>query len=188
MFTEVLQTFTNFFVVFLLFILGFAFSFHCLLQNQYAFREWWNALIKTSLMMTGDLGFEDIFVAEAEAIETGAESHTISVSTVNYKPVSYILFVVFVIIMSIILMNLLVGLAVDDIQGVQENAELEGLAMQVKLTLDVQYSLPLFIRRLVLQEYRLSTIFPQFVPQKVDFYSLVAFGEKLEPLNHQRRS
>nr|CAB3267276.1 transient receptor potential cation channel subfamily A member 1 homolog [Phallusia mammillata] len=154
MFTEVLQTFLKFFIVFVLFILGFAFSFHCLLQNHYAFREWWTAVIKTSLMMIGEFQFEDIFVAQVEAIETGADEHTITVSTVNYQAVSYILFVIFVIIMSIIIMNLLVGLAVDDIKSVQENAEIERLKMQVKLTLDVQYTLPLFIRRRVVRKCR----------------------------------
>ena len=42
-------------------------------------------------------------------------------------------FVVFVLIMPIIIMNLLVGLAVDDIKTVQENAILKRLAMQVQL-------------------------------------------------------
>nr|CAB3267415.1 ankyrin repeats-like [Phallusia mammillata] len=153
MLNHVLRTFVEFFVVFVLFILGFAFSFHCLLQNQYAFREWWNAVIKTSLMMIGEFQFEAVFVAEVAAIETAASDHTITVSTVNYRAVSYILFVIFLIIMSIIIMNLLVGLAVDDIKGVQKNAELEYLAMKVKLTLDVEYSLPQFIRRRLKRQY-----------------------------------
>ena len=41
------------------------------------------------------------------------------------------LFFVFVIVMSII-MNLLTGLAVDDIQTIAENAELKKLSMQVE--------------------------------------------------------
>ena len=43
-----------------------------------------------------------------------------------------VLFIVFVIIMSIIIMNLLTGLAVDDIQSIAENAELKKLSMQVE--------------------------------------------------------
>ena len=43
-----------------------------------------------------------------------------------------LLFIVFVIIMSIIIMNLMTGLAVDDIQSIAENAELKKLSMQVK--------------------------------------------------------
>ena len=40
-------------------------------------------------------------------------------------------FIIFVITMPIIIMNLLVGLAVDDIKTVQENAVLQRVAMQV---------------------------------------------------------
>nr|CAB3267275.1 transient receptor potential cation channel subfamily A member 1 homolog [Phallusia mammillata] len=167
MFNHVLRTFTKFFFVFVLFILGFALSFHCLLQNQYAFRQWWNAVIKTSLMMIGEFQFEDIFVAEDEAVETGADIHTLFVSRVNYRAVSYILFVIFVIIMSIIIMNLLVGLAVDDIKEVQKNAELKGLAMKVKLILDVEYSLPQFIRRRVVPKSR--CYYPNKYSQRSDF-------------------
>lgn len=44
--------------------------------------------------------------------------------------------------MSIIIMNLLVGLAVDDITSVMREATLKRLEMRVKLTLDVEKKLP----------------------------------------------
>ena len=44
-------------------------------------------------------------------------------------------------------MNLLVGLAVDDIKAVQDNAVLSRLAMQVSLNLDVEKVLPDFLKR-----------------------------------------
>ena len=43
-----------------------------------------------------------------------------------------VLFVVFVVVMAIIMMNLFVGLAVDDIKEVQEHAELKKLSSQVE--------------------------------------------------------
>ena len=42
---------------------------------------------------------------------------------------------------------LYLGLAVDDIQAVQDNAILKRLAMQVELVLDVERLLPTFILR-----------------------------------------
>ena len=45
------------------------------------------------------------------------------------------LFVIFVIIMSIIMMNLITGLALDDIQKIAENAEYQKLETQVRLIL-----------------------------------------------------
>ena len=45
---------------------------------------------------------------------------------------TYILMTVFIVVMSIIIMNLLVGLAVDDIKGVLDKAALKRMAMQVR--------------------------------------------------------
>ena len=42
-----------------------------------------------------------------------------------------ILFVTFVFVMTIIMMNLITGLALDDIQKIAENAEFQNLSMQV---------------------------------------------------------
>lgn len=64
-----------------------------------------------------------------------------------YPEITYIMFTVFMICMSIIIMNLLVGLAVDDIKAVQEQAALKRMAMQVELALDVERVVPEFIRR-----------------------------------------
>ena len=50
---------------------------------------------------------------------------------VYYNVISVILFMVFLILITIIIMNLLVGLAVDDIKGVQDKAALKRLAMHV---------------------------------------------------------
>ena len=50
-----------------------------------------------------------------------------------YETVTYLLFVAFLVIMSILIMNLLVGLAVDDIKAVQDQAVLKRLGMQTKV-------------------------------------------------------
>ena len=41
-------------------------------------------------------------------------------------------FVIFIFVMTIIIMNLITGLALDDIQKIAENAEYKKLTMQVK--------------------------------------------------------
>lgn len=71
--------------------------------------------------MIGEFEFGDVFLVEDT-------SHK---DRLYYDVISVILFVVFLILMAIIIMNLLVGLAVDDIKAVQEQAVLKRLAMQV---------------------------------------------------------
>ncbi|XP_070189192.1 transient receptor potential cation channel subfamily A member 1 homolog isoform X2 [Littorina saxatilis] len=134
MFTDVLYTFAQFFAVFFLFIVAFAMAFYTVLQQQDPFTNVPKSLIKTSVMMIGEFEFDAIFNTPEE-------------NRVLYVTVSYIIFVAFLIIMSILLMNLLVGLAVDDIKAVQEQAALKRMAMQVELALDVERVIPDFIRR-----------------------------------------
>lgn len=55
------------------------------------------------------------------------------VSTPQYPEITYIVFVTFLVLMSILIMNLLVGLAVDDIKAVQDQAILKRLAMQTQV-------------------------------------------------------
>jgi len=49
---------------------------------------------------------------------------------------------VFMILMPILLMNLLIGLAVGDIESVRRNAQLKRLAMQVVLHTELERKLP----------------------------------------------
>ena len=52
-----------------------------------------------------------------------------------YHNTMYIMFVIFVITMTIIVSNMLVGLAVDDIKAVQDTAVLQRQALKIKLAL-----------------------------------------------------
>ena len=91
---------------------------------------------QTAVMMVGEMEFMDLFLHEKE--------------DVPYETFSLSLFFIFVIVMTIIVMNLLVGLAVDDIKAVQDTANLKRLAMLVTLSLDVEMLLPEFIRRKII--------------------------------------
>ena len=89
---------------------------------QEAFDTSFWSLIKTFVMMIKEFEFEGMFIdAETDA------------SKDPFPAYSSFLFIIFVLVMSIIIMNLLVGLAVDDIKQIQENAELQKLSMQVDI-------------------------------------------------------
>lgn len=87
--------------------------------------------MKTAMMMIGEFEFDDLFNSPDS----------------NVPDVSWFIFIVFLIIMTLILMNLLIGLAVDDIKGVQELAVLERQAMLVDLAMDVEKALPRGLRK-----------------------------------------
>ncbi|XP_042214247.1 transient receptor potential cation channel subfamily A member 1 homolog isoform X3 [Homarus americanus] len=132
MFTDIFATFLKFFTVFLLFIVAFALAFYTVLRNQEPFSTPGHALLKTTVMMIGEFEYDTIFNEE----------------NLIYPEVTYTLFVVFLILMSILIMNLLVGLAVDDIKAVQDQAILKRLAMQTQMVLDVEVLIPETLRRI----------------------------------------
>ncbi|XP_069972152.1 transient receptor potential cation channel subfamily A member 1 homolog isoform X2 [Penaeus vannamei] len=133
MFTEVFTTFSSFFVVFFLFIIAFALGFYTVLGTQYVFRSPSHSLLRTFVMMIGEINFVEVFSNNDDPLE--------------YPEVTYALVIAFLVIMSILIMNLLVGLAVDDIKAVQEQAMLQKLAMQTKLLMEVEMVIPDRVRR-----------------------------------------
>ncbi|XP_067049297.1 transient receptor potential cation channel subfamily A member 1 homolog [Acropora muricata] len=136
MFTSILYTFMKFFIIYVLFIIAFGLAFYTLLDDkQSGFSSPGRSFVKTAVMMIGEFDFDDAFN-----------------SNVTVPGVTWFLFIVFVIVMTLILMNLLIGLAVDDIKGVQEQAVLERQAMLVDLAMDVEKALPRKIRRRLLPD------------------------------------
>ena len=64
MFVEILKTFTQFAVIFAIFIIAFGFGFHFLLINQTSFGQVRYTMLKTSVMMIGGMfimTFKDCF-------------------------------------------------------------------------------------------------------------------------------
>ncbi|VDO06302.1 unnamed protein product [Haemonchus placei] len=111
MFFDVLRTFSRFFIVFALFVIAFSIAFFVIMQNR------------TTVMMIGEFEFTAIFHGDADVHPERLFGHAIA----------YPLFLFFCVIMTILLMNLLVGLAVDDIKSVLEEAKLKRLSMQVRI-------------------------------------------------------
>ncbi|XP_070568396.1 transient receptor potential cation channel subfamily A member 1 homolog isoform X2 [Ptychodera flava] len=163
MFIDVLNTFLKFFIVFFLFIIAFGLAFYVLLMNQEPFQTAYLTFVKTFVMMIGEFEYDSIFFGDdyLQGETPDITSDEYFAHTVWYSEVTYVLFVLFLIIMSIIIMNLLVGLAVDDIKEVQEQAVLKRYAMQVELALDVEQLIPQFIQRKFI--VRKETIEPNYV-------------------------
>ena len=90
---------------------------------KFTFQEFFaypaGSLVKTFVMMVGELEYEALF------------PHELQDNPPPFEYYSNLLFVVFVLVMGIVVMNLLVGLAVDDIKEIQENAELHQLSLNV---------------------------------------------------------
>ena len=59
------------------------------------------------------------------------------------------LYISFLVFMSLIVMNLLTSLAVIGVESLQEDSHYRILALQIELALDVEFALPMWLKRRV---------------------------------------
>lgn len=89
------------------------------------------AIIKLFVMMLGEIDYEDLYYPQKQFLNV---TEIVSESEKQAFPgTAHLLVLLFIFLVSIILMNLLVGLAVSDIQGLSKSAKLNQLVQQVEL-------------------------------------------------------
>ncbi|KAK7062941.1 hypothetical protein SK128_003697 [Halocaridina rubra] len=118
MYTQVTKNFGIFLFAYLCLINAFSLSFGVLFPNHAPFKIYFLRFLKTMVMMTGEIEYDEWFFDQNK--------------TIMYPGTSHIVFGVFLIFVTIILMNLLVGLAVSDIQGLQKSAGLDRLVRETQ--------------------------------------------------------
>lgn len=107
-------------------VIGFSLSFMIQFRSQMPFDGPWAAFVKTIVMMTSEFDYEALFDEE--------HSPELATSLIIVR----IIFLVFLILAAIVLMNLLVGVAVNDINDLEVLGNIRRLAKQVEFlsTLD----------------------------------------------------
>ncbi|KAJ7369490.1 hypothetical protein OS493_038613 [Desmophyllum pertusum] len=111
-----------------MFVMAFSSTFYLLLDEETEPYSTFPYSMMTIFVMTlGELNYADIFMPWDK---------------LEYASLTNILFVMFVLGMPIILMNMLIGLAVGDIDKIQESALIDRYVMQVELVLDMEETVP----------------------------------------------
>ncbi|XP_031557741.1 transient receptor potential cation channel subfamily A member 1-like isoform X2 [Actinia tenebrosa] len=142
MFLEVLRSVVKVMLIFIEIIMAFAIAFFILFKEQPSFNSFVRSFVKTTVMTLGEIDFTSTFVDSLGGNENGSPENP-------YPQVALVFCLVFMLAMSISLMNLLVGLAVGDIEMVRRNAELKRLARQVKFVAQIEDKYPKFITRMI---------------------------------------
>lgn len=120
MFVKILKTVLKLSLMLVVFILAFSFSFYITLIDQKQFSKFGWAYLKTVMMSIGEFEFDDIFRGGLPI-----KFHTVTIITL----------VALIIVMTIVLMNMLIGIAVENVGEVQKEAELENVCAQIKIVL-----------------------------------------------------
>ena len=101
-------------------LLGFTFVFMLLLPNSEAFQLHIQSFVKTVAMMLGELEYQDTFLDLDEYIN--------------------LFFFTFVVLISIIINNLLVGLTVDNVADLLKDAEFKSLESKITTISQIEKS------------------------------------------------
>ncbi|XP_059055068.1 transient receptor potential cation channel subfamily A member 1 [Achroia grisella] len=136
MFLEILQTLIRVLMIFSILIIAFGFSFFILLTKgqHLAFNSVSMALMRTFSMMLGEIDFVGTYVIPYYKDDADI--------LLPFPFPTFLILGLFMVLMPILLMNLLIGLAVGDIESVRRNAQLKRLAMQVVLHTELERKLP----------------------------------------------
>lgn len=130
MFTTGAVNFSKFLLAYFCLLVAFAFTFRMTFSEYKAFRDITASFVKTVVMMTGELEFEDIFFPENHI---RSKSVFLANENVPYPGTAHLFFLLFTLVVTTVLTNLLVGLSVSDIQGLQRSAGLDRLVRQAEL-------------------------------------------------------
>ncbi|RXN05753.1 transient receptor potential cation channel subfamily A member 1-like protein [Labeo rohita] len=137
MFREISRTLLSIIVLFFYLILGFALAFYALMIEQQHFGRMFLSLLQTFVMMVGELNYQDNFLKPFLQ------------GDLPFPLLTMAIFIWFVLLVPILLMNLLIGLAVGDIAEVQTNACLKRIAMQIELHTNLEERLPYWFMKRV---------------------------------------
>ncbi|XP_076301654.1 transient receptor potential cation channel protein painless-like [Lasioglossum baleicum] len=119
MFITVFKKFLRFLFVYITLIFSFAVVFFVLFKNQENFLDLGQSMFKTIIMLTGEFDMG-------------------SISFDEHPVTNRLVFVLFVFMITIVLFNLLNGLAVNDTAEIVGKAELVGLIYKIRMISDVE--------------------------------------------------
>lgn len=100
--------------------------------NHISFSSIPMSLMRTFAMMLGEIDFLGTYVEPY--YHRGSGCHDEDAKGLPFPYPAFVILGLFMVLMPILLMNLLVGLAVGDIESVRRNAQLKRLAMQVQFS------------------------------------------------------
>ena len=131
MFWHILGTFRKFAVVLIIFLCAFGFSFRMLVLNQTRFQSWYTGLLSTAVMMTGEMEYAGLLLSDNEEFT----------EQLHYPLLTVTIYLLFIIVMVIIVINLMTGLAIDDINQISKVADAKRAAIMIREDLQ-QFDLP----------------------------------------------
>ncbi|XP_068698482.1 transient receptor potential cation channel subfamily A member 1-like isoform X2 [Montipora foliosa] len=142
MYVEVTQTVVKVMAVFVFLVLGFALVFYILFQEQIGFHKVAHSILRVLVMMIGELDFGAIFI---DTMEENSRDHQNPLNP--FPSIGFLFLFICLFLLTVALMNLLVGLAVGDIETIQKYATINRMEIQLQYQFEIEEAYPNFITR-----------------------------------------
>ncbi|XP_065212445.1 transient receptor potential channel pyrexia-like [Planococcus citri] len=164
MFTKVLQEFSKLLVAYFCVLIGFTITLCVLFPDHEVLRNPLLGFVKVMAMMTGELNLDDLVG---------------TIKAAHIKFTVFFILALFIIFVTVVLMNLLVGIAVHDVEGLHKTADLTKLVHQTQLIhfLELACFNGFFPKKI-------SDIFQNFLYVSPRMYRVVIY---VRPLNPQEK-
>ena len=156
------------------------------MSNQRKFEGSHDSMLKTMIMMAGEIEYGEIFFKELPPKDfSGGLSQ--GLRTVSFPAVTYAMFVIFFFMVAIVALNVLVGLTVDDIRNFLENADLWKLSMRLRYILETERH---YMQKRKGKEQTIDSVITKqshFNPFSNDLISKGKIWEKIEKKQEDKR-
>ncbi|XP_065212444.1 transient receptor potential channel pyrexia-like [Planococcus citri] len=169
MFSKVLKELLKLLTVYFCLLIGFTVTFSAILREEpNKFDDEFLGFAQTLTMMTGELNGNDLLKKHVEGIGNRSNIHVY---------VAAVALIFFIVVVNMALMNLLIGIAVSDVEGLQKTADLSKLVHQTKLI----YYLEFALFRGYLSK-KITKMFKNCFFVSPNFYRVVMYVRPLNPL------
>eukprot|EP00092_Neocalanus_flemingeri_P028468 GFUD01030913.1.p1 GENE.GFUD01030913.1~~GFUD01030913.1.p1 ORF type:complete len:752 (+),score=115.18 GFUD01030913.1:114-2369(+) len=131
MFKSVTWKMFEFSVAYVCLAIGFMMAFMILFSSEEPYKQFPGSLVSILVMMLGEINYQDLYYPKKQVISE--ETIEDKLGYQQFPGTAQIIIILFVLIFSIVIMNLLVGLAVSDISALWKTGKRDQLIAQIEL-------------------------------------------------------
>lgn len=184
----------EFSVAYVCLAIGFMMAFMILFSSEEPFKQFPGSFVSVMVMMLGELNYQDLYYPKKQFLNITSGKIEDEVEDQQFPGTAQMIIIAFILIFSLVIMNLLVGLAVSDINALWKTGKRDQLIAQIELINYVESFcsskmfkfLPISLQNLFKNKVlSLGDKFDMYVPVRYSDITDKSFPEGLKKILHE---